>query len=140
MRKQKQYRPGSTKLTLVQKPEPALAPAMPLLAWPLPASKENAPEPHRKSSKKRSGKRRFPGLQLVIAQWQIDRMEACARCMGIEPRTFLYYTVTSAISKVEEMFGAGIHDLTRMSKLQRADLASKFRKLLFTDGGRSGVN
>ena len=103
------------------------APVTPVIAWPLPSAKNNAAKPHSKAPIRRNRKKRFNGLQLVIAQWQIDRMEACARCMGIKPRDFLYYAVCGAIREVEDRFGASCDELVRMTPDQRAELGSQYR-------------
>jgi hypothetical protein len=111
-----------------------------LYEWPLPIPKSSVTKARAKASTLRKRKKKFNGLQLVIAQWQIDRLYAAARCMGIEPRNFLYLTIVGAIKEVEDKFGATVDGLRNLSKSQLADLASKYRQVNLSLTGHARHN
>ncbi len=105
--------------------------SQPVLAWPIPHAGNRPELLPAKAFRKRSRRRRVSKLQLIIGRDRIERMKACAHCMGLEPKDFLYHAVLAAIAEAEETFGATGAGMVGLTRRQRADLASKFWPLNF---------
>jgi hypothetical protein len=97
-----------------------------VLAYPFQIT-DLRPVRRRSATRRRGGKRSFPGVKVIMMDFQVQALRACAEALGWRFDAFLKHALLQAKWETERLFGMSHGDLVLLSKGDRAKLASHYQ-------------
>ncbi len=105
----------------------------PVLSYPRYPVQVTDPKPvrRRRSVSRQRPRGQFPGIKLRLAKHHVEELQACAQVTGWSFDEFLRNVLFQAREDTAGLFGMKAYELAKLSKADRATLASLWRKVSF---------